>query len=665
MPLFVLGIITSAGAFVLCVLLLLASTAALRLPGCGDASPCDQASQSIWGKVPGLGASVAGVGLSYFLGVGIAWVLRRGRFGAGLRGIVSLGTLVSAMYIVVMLIEKLLCGYCLASHVLHFGFAACVWIASVRGGRTKAAVPTWAGAGPALAVSALCFAIAFGIESSVQTKARATSERALAASVEAMRADKEGASGVQAAQPAQAQQTSTAGAEQALTLPGEQATAANPETTSTGTTSTGTATTPPPTALTGRHIWGGPEASVRIVMFTDYQCPDCKLLEAQLLRLMQTPGLKDDLAVAVRHFPISTVCNPTVTQNRHPDACYGAYASETAGLLGGRDAFWQLHTWLFARGGAFTRDALAQQVRAMKLDETVFFRTMESEPIKALIAEDVALAKSMGIAFTPMIFVNGVELRGYTAPDALVRAATALHASKPARQKLGSDVGLTARERALDEFAKSAVRQLPERLTRRTLGPAQSDIRVVLVGDYAEPRTREADSVLRILTRGPGETIAYSYAHFPVNQACNPHVPFTKHDKACVAARLVEATDLLAGPDAFWRAHDWLMQQGTMDALTPQTAMAAAPTFVDPASGVAPLTQEALTNAMAQPWVQEQIGLDAKAALDAGVTSLPAIFINGKLVGAWSVQNENLLLAIVTQERARLAASAPAGTKTP
>jgi protein-disulfide isomerase/uncharacterized membrane protein len=628
--LFWLGLLTSLGACILCLLLLLASHASLALPGCGDASPCDQASKSVWGRVPLLDISVAGVGLAYFGACTLAWGASRGTFSTAHRAVVTLGVLVSAMYVVVMLSEKLLCAYCLATHLLNFAFFLCVWL------HHKALVAPPHPRQPRLAsIVALAtflagFAGVYAFDSNSRKHASARNERELARSVQDITNASSPAASAQAASPpaatpAQAPAQSSAPAQPAAI-----------------------------TALTGRHIWGNANAGIRIVMFTDYQCPDCKLLEAQLVRLMQTPGIKDDLAVAVRHYPISTLCNTFVTQDRHPDACYAAFASETAGLLGGRDAFWKMHLWLFDKAGSFTREALAAQVRSMQLDEALFFRTLESPPIKALITEDTTLAQRMGIAFTPMIFINGVELRGYTAPDALVRAVTALAATKPAKAALGSDVALSARERALDEFAKSLPRTLPQRFARRSLGPNDADLSVVVVGDYAEPGTREADTLLRIFTGGQGDKIRYTFVHFPVNQACNPHVPFTKHDKACVAARFVEAIGVLSGESAFWRAHDWLMQQGTIEALSPDTAASAAPTFIDPASGSEPPTKDLLTSAMAQPFIDEQIALDAKAALDAGVSSLPAIFINGRLVKTWKVENENLLPAMFTLERERI-----------
>lgn len=633
-PIFVWGgTLACAGAFVLCLLLLLAANASVALPGCGDASPCDQASKSVWGRVPGVNVSVAGVGLCYFAACGLAWLRTRGQVGVVARTVVTLGALVSALYIAVMIAERLLCGYCLASHVLHFVFVACVWLSR----RRAATQAPRAGVGLALVVFLLSFAVVFGIETRTQSKARATSERELARSMQALTqpTDKPNEKPTDKPQP-----TPAAAPTIAPTTAPTIAPAPHP------------ITPPAPTALSGRHAWGPAQAGVRIVMFTDYQCPDCKLLEAQLLRLMQTPGIRDDLTVAVRHYPISTLCNPHVTQNRHPDACYAAFASETAGLLGGSSAFWTMHTWLFENNGSFTREALAQQVRTMQLDEALFFRTLESPPIKALITEDTTLANSLGIAFTPMIFINGIELRGYTAPDALVRAVTALAATKPAKAALGSDVALTARERALDEFAKAFPRTLPERFARRVKDNSKGTLSIVVVGDYAEPGTREADAALRALlatsNAAPTPSMRYSFVHFPVNQACNPHVPFTKHDKACIAARLVEAVDMLAGPAARWRAHEWIMQQGVLETLTLDTAALAAPTFLD-AGATEPLTKELLTTAMAQPFVDEQIATDAKAALDAGVTNLPAIFINGRPVRTWKVGNESLLAELLAQ----------------
>ena len=59
-----------------------------------------------------------------------------------------------------------------------------------------------------------------------------------------------------------------------------------------------------------------------------------------------------------------------------------------------------------------------------------FNQLMRSDDVQSLILADVEEAKDLGIFFTPMIFINGVELKWYSIPSSLSstinRIATAI-----------------------------------------------------------------------------------------------------------------------------------------------------------------------------------------------------------------------------------------------
>ena len=93
------------------------------------------------------------------------------------------------------------------------------------------------------------------------------------------------------------------------------------------------------------------EASIRIVFFSDYQCPDCRRVEAEIRALVSE---RDDISLSAKHFPLCTDCNRHITKSPHPNACWAARAAEAAGILRGNEGFWQMHYWLFDRSGSFT-----------------------------------------------------------------------------------------------------------------------------------------------------------------------------------------------------------------------------------------------------------------------------------------------------------------------
>src|SRR5262249_23392535 len=166
-------------------------------------------------------------------------------------------------------------------------------------------------------------------------------------------------------------------------------------------------------------------APIQLVMFIDYECEHCTRIDKdiQILR-KQYPEL---LSVRMKHYPLCTACNYSLKTNAHPSACRAACAVETAGMLKGNDGFWKMHRWLFDHKGAFTDLELRQGLRDMGYAESdMFLRTMDSaEPLRSILA-DITDAEALQIEGTPLVLINGEELKGVTAQDAVVRAVRAV-----------------------------------------------------------------------------------------------------------------------------------------------------------------------------------------------------------------------------------------------
>ena len=86
------------------------------------------------------------------------------------------------------------------------------------------------------------------------------------------------------------------------------------------------------------HILGDRNAPVKIIEFSDFECPYCKRFHATLKQLMDDPGESGKVAWVYRHFPIDEL---------HPKARKEAQAAECANELGGNDAFWAYADRLF------------------------------------------------------------------------------------------------------------------------------------------------------------------------------------------------------------------------------------------------------------------------------------------------------------------------------
>ena len=80
------------------------------------------------------------------------------------------------------------------------------------------------------------------------------------------------------------------------------------------------------------HVRGNPNAPVKIVEYSDTECPFCKRFHPTMNQIMGEYGKNGKVAWVYRHFPIDSL---------HPiKARKEAEATECANELGGNDKFW-------------------------------------------------------------------------------------------------------------------------------------------------------------------------------------------------------------------------------------------------------------------------------------------------------------------------------------
>ncbi|MFQ5807815.1 MAG: DsbA family protein, partial [Phycisphaerae bacterium] len=248
-------------------------------------------------------------------------------------------------------------------------------------------------------------------------------------------------------------------------------------------------------------------------------------------------------------------------------------------------------------------------------------------------------AISLGIWQTPAVFINGVELRGWNAPNGVRRAVERLAASHPEPMTAALDQPSPAMEKLIGDWRASPRRRIPPREGRRALGPDDARVRVVIFGDFQQSGTAEADAVVRGEVAARGD-VRYEYRHFPFNKDCNPVVQKeTKFPQACRAAQAAEAAASLAGVEGYWQMHVWLLehQEAFSDA-----ALREAATEI----GIAP---DALLAEVEKPDVRSAVVEDAKLGQRLGVSVVPSVFVNGQRVPRWKLEGENILPRIIAE----------------
>ena len=623
---FVTMIVALVVALACAGMLVASSLDSVHLPGCGPQSACAQAAASAWGRVPGLNWPVSFVGFAFYLGLLIAVGAARGRISPGLRWIARIGALVTIGFIALALTERLLCPYCFGAHLAYLCFAVAQEFAA-RKTRLPSAVAA-RGFGVALGVFVIATVALIPLRAQAIAKAAAIAERELAASTEKIAA---------AARPdaADSMDTMSDGA-----IGGPRATADGPTdealTASNATEELEAAAAPwGETEFTGRYRQGPAMAAIRIVILSDYQCPDCKKIELDVRAVLAE---RDDVSFSAKHFPMCTECNSHLTRDMHPNACQAARAAEAAGTLGGEAAFWEVHHWLFDVGGIFTARTLRAKLNELALDYDEFLRVMQSDETLALVQADIEEGVALGLHFTPMVFINGVELRGWQAPNALRRAVQAVGHANPPASTAASDRPPLAAEKYIEDW-----RQQPKLSMRQTgkrgRGPADAAVEVVVFGDYQEANTRRVDAI--IAEAAKTSPIRYYFRHYPFDSDCNPNVQTTQFPMSCAAAKAVEAAGVVGGDGAFWEMHDACMKAETPFDEDQFRRMAAELGF--DAAAMATETNSAT--------VADAITTDVTLGKRFGVRAIPTIFIDGRRVPRWLRDGTPVLREIIAEAR--------------
>lgn len=621
----VLGAVALAFAALMSLLLVVEHVGGLTLPGCGEGGPCQQASESFWGaiRVGGFEWPVANLGLAYFVAMFVAWLLTRGALPTTLRYLARLGALGSVFFMVIIVQKWMFCPYCIAAHVGNFAF----W-GLMEASRRPAQRPARAWGG--LTAGFVAVTLAVGIwQAQVQARVIELGEEERGQAVQEM-----------ISKAAQQENEGEPAGEDTAVATNDGGTTTEPS----GVAPVSRVADPDP--FEGRYRWGPEKAPIRIVMFTSYQCRDCYRIEQQVVKLMEQ---RDDVAISIKHFPMNSECNPYMPkreQEPQPNACWASRAAEAAGILWGAEGFWKMHQWLFKRRGVFTSsEQLLNGVRSCGYEPGNFLEVIQSEETLNRVIADCHEAKRLGLHFTPMIFINGVELRGWHVPNALIRTVEEVAATNPPAKTAAVDRPPLAADKYVADWRDQPVRDMPADEAPRRMGADDPTIDIVLWGDYEEPHTADADDLIRTFVN-TREDVRYTFRHYPFNSDCNPNISTQRHPDACTAAKLAEAAAQLGGNIAFWKMHAWLMEN--TDPLN-EIRIRLAATELD-------LDADELLAAMDSDAVAANIRADVAAGkqfpalrlgVRPGIYSIPSIFINGKFVLRFLKEDQSLLPEIL------------------
>ena len=141
------------------------------------------------------------------------------------------------------------------------------------------------------------------------------------------------------------------------------------------------------------HILGPADASVTVVNYGDYQCPDCHRRHREVQRMVDE--LSKQVRFVYRHFPLINV---------HPQALRAAEAAEAAAT---QNKFWEMHRHLYTSRDKLSDRDLHHYAREIGLDLDRFDREISGSMYADQILEDYHRSMIYGITGTPTTFING------------------------------------------------------------------------------------------------------------------------------------------------------------------------------------------------------------------------------------------------------------------
>lgn len=142
------------------------------------------------------------------------------------------------------------------------------------------------------------------------------------------------------------------------------------------------------------HVWGDLNAPVKMIVYSDFECPYCSQFAATMKQIEEY--FKDKVVITFRHF----------TLPGHPQAEKAAEASECAAE---QNKFWDMHDKLFAdnAAGRMSLEQFKKDAADLGLNMEAFNQCLDSGKYQAKISGQKAQGAKAGVTGTPTIFVNG------------------------------------------------------------------------------------------------------------------------------------------------------------------------------------------------------------------------------------------------------------------
>lgn len=164
---------------------------------------------------------------------------------------------------------------------------------------------------------------------------------------------------------------------------------------------------------TGGAAFGPENSKVKLVEFSDFECPYCSRAATVVHQIKEKYG--DKVRFVFRQFPLPM----------HSNARGAAEAALAANAQG---KFWEFHDELFKNQQALGRPQLEEHAKKSGLNMAEFKKSLDEKKFGAEVDADMKLGEKVSVQGTPTLFLNGARVENptdFTAIAALIDAALA------------------------------------------------------------------------------------------------------------------------------------------------------------------------------------------------------------------------------------------------
>lgn len=141
-------------------------------------------------------------------------------------------------------------------------------------------------------------------------------------------------------------------------------------------------------------------APIRIVIFSDFECPACKMLSEQMHAL--TERYQGNIDIQYSFYPLDHKCNPAMERPLHENACKAAYLASCL-----PQKFFEIHDLIFKNQETLSEKWLDDLAAKEGVTEC-----MNNPKTKETVQNLIANSTPFNVRSTPTYLVNGVKIEG-------------------------------------------------------------------------------------------------------------------------------------------------------------------------------------------------------------------------------------------------------------